>query len=122
MPNRKRNQQFAVRISEDELRLFERKRSTSGLSKTDFFIKLLESSVIKVYNFNALAADIYLELRKIGTNLNQIAYHANAGKLPLAESQIRDIHSHYSEVMVRLKDFLERPLINARIFENSGEI
>jgi hypothetical protein len=120
MPNRKRNQQFAVRISESELSLFERKRSTSGLSKTDFFIKLLESSVIKVYNFNATAADIYFELRKIGTNLNQIAYHANAGKLPLAESQLRDIHAHYSEVMEKLKDFLERPLINARIFE-SGE-
>jgi len=118
--NRKRKNYFAIRISDDEQNLWKQKQRASVLSKTEYFVKLLESSVIKVYNFNATAADIYFELRKIGTNLNQIAYHANAGKLPLAESQIRDIHSHYSEVMVRLKDFLERPLVNARIFE-SGE-
>ena len=121
MPKRKRNHQFNLRISDYELQLFAQKHSASGLSKTDYFVKMLNSSVIKVYDFNKTAAQLYSELRKIGVNINQIAYLANAGFIPKAELEILNISALYSDVMTRLKEFLERPLVNARI-ENGGEL
>ena len=117
---RKRNNYFAIRISDEELALWETKKQASGLKKTEYFIQLLKSSVIKVYRFNETLNLLYSELRKIGVNLNQIAYYANAGYFPQAEQEIRMIYPHYADVMRKLKDFLDRPLVNAEIIE-SGE-
>jgi len=118
---RKRNNYFAIRISDEELRLWEQKKQASGLKKTEYFMRLLKSSVIKVYRFNETLNLLYSELRKIGVNLNQIAYYCNAGYFPQAEREITMIYPHYADVMRKLKDFLDRPLINARIVESEGE-
>jgi len=119
--NRKRKNYFAIRISDSELNLWKQKQQISGLSKTEYFIKLLKNSVIKVYFFSEVITAIHKDLRKIGVNLNQIAYYVNAGYFPQAEQEIRNIYPLYSEVMERLKSFLDRPLINARIIESEGE-
>jgi len=113
--NRKRNHFFAIRLSDSEQSLFKQKQTASGLSKTDYFVKMLKGSVIKVYSFNDSLSTLYNELRKIGVNLNQIAYYANAGYFPQAEQEIRNIYSIYVTVMEKLKSFLDRPMINARV-------
>ena len=118
--NRKRNNYFAIRISDEELKLWEQKKRASGLKKTEYFIQLLKSSVIKVYCFNEALNNLCRELKKIGVNLNQIAYYCNAGYFPQAESEIKDIYGSYNSVMYRLGKFLDRPLVNAEIIE-SGE-
>jgi len=118
--NRKRKNYFAIRISDDELNLWESKQRISGLSKTEYFVKLLKNSVIKVYFFGQEITELHKDLRKIGVNLNQIAYYVNAGYFPQAEQEIKNIYAMYSAVMGSLKAFLDCPLINARIFE-SGE-
>ena len=115
--NRKRDRQFAIRITEEEQALFNIKQSLSKLSKTDFFTQMVNDTVIKTYQFNAEVQEIYHELRKIGVNLNQIATHANSGYFPQAEMEIKQIYPLYESVMLSLKAFLEKPLINARITE-----
>jgi hypothetical protein len=119
--NRKRKNYFAIRISDDEQKLWNQKQKISGLSKTEYFIKLLKSSVIKVYFFSQEISEIHKDLRKIGVNLNQIAYHVNAGYFPQAELEIKNIYALYSAVMGSLKAFLDCPLINARIIESEGK-
>ena len=47
--NRNRNIQFNIRLTEKELSAYEKKRAVSGLGKTDFFVRLIGSSTIKVY-------------------------------------------------------------------------
>ena len=120
MTNRTRNRPFSVRLTDGEYALWLRKHKASGMGKTDYFIKLLKSSVIKVYFFSEVIAELHKDLRKIGVNLNQIAAYANSGYFPQAEQEIRNIYPLYESVMLSLKNFLDRPLINARMIE-SGE-
>ena len=117
--NRKRDRQFAIRITEEEQALFNIKQSLSGLSKTDFFVEIVNDTVIKMYQFNANIHEIHRDLRKVGVNLNQIAAYANSGYFPQAELEIRQIFTIYESVMLSLKSFLEKPLINAKITEVS---
>ena len=115
MSIRKRDRQFAIRISESEQALFNIKQSLSKLSKTDFFVEMVNDTVINNYHFTDEIHEIYRELRKIGVNLNQIAAHANSGYFPQAEQEIKQIYPLYDFVMSQLKSFLEKPLINAKI-------
>ena len=117
--NRKRDRQFAIRITEEEQALFNIKQSLSKLSKTDFFAQMVNDTVIKTYQFNAAIHEIHRDLRKVGVNLNQIAAHANSGYFPQAEQEIKQIFSLYESVMLSLKSFLEKPLINAIITDVS---
>lgn len=76
---RSRSHQFAVRLSDSELALWNKKQAASGLGKTEYFIRLLKGSVIKVYCFDEALKVLFHELRKIGVNLNQVAFLANSG-------------------------------------------
>jgi len=49
MTNRTRNRPFSVRLTDGEYALWLRKHKASKLGKTDYFIRMLKSSVIKVY-------------------------------------------------------------------------
>jgi len=115
MSNRKRNIYFAIRISETEQSLWEQKQKASGLKKTEYFVRLLKGSVIKVFYFSQAVNILYRELRKIGVNLNQIAYHSNSGYTWQTQQKIMEMSEDYGAVMLRLKQFLEQPLINAII-------
>lgn len=75
--NRVRDKQFNIRLTKEELAAFEKKRTASGLGKTDFFVKMVRDTDIKVYLFDDDVKAIMHELRKIGVNLNQVAYLAN---------------------------------------------
>jgi len=121
MANRTRKNPFCVRLTDDEYNLWLIKHKSSGMGKTEYFVKLLKSSVIKVYFFSEVLNTLCRELRKIGVNLNQIAAYANSGYFPQAEQELRNIYPQFSAVMEKLKAFLDNPLINARISESEGE-
>ena len=110
---RSRNNQFAVRLSDSELALWNKKQTASGLGKTEYFIHLLKGSVIKIYRFDEALKMLFHELRKIGVNLNQIAFLANSGYTYQAVQELHSIQGAYFEVMERLKNFLDHPLVNA---------
>lgn len=114
---RSRNNQLALRLSDNEMKMFNKKQSASKLSKTDFLVKLLKNSVIKVYCFNDTIKIMFNELRKIGVNLNQIAYLSNIGRDYEFKSELAQMSEAYFSVMDRLKSFLEKPLINAYIID-----
>ena len=119
--NRKRNRQLSIRLSEKEISLFERKCAATELSKTDFLLKLLKSAKIQVLQFSDIIKTLYGELRKIGVNLNQIAYLVNIGYDEQARSELHQMSQQYEEVLDRLKHFLDAPLVNAQII-SGGEV
>lgn len=119
---RTRNNQFAIRLSDNEIGLFNKKQAVSGLSKTDFFVRLLNNSKIKIYCFNEALKILYNELCRIGVNLNQIAYLANIGRDYEFKSELARMSQAYYEVIDRLKGFLERPLVNAYIINEPPKI
>ena len=119
--NRKRNRQLSIRLSEKEMSLFERKRAATGLSKTEFLLKLLRSAKIQVFQFSDTIKALHGELRKIGVNLNQIAYLVNIGHDERARFELGQMARQYEEVLDRVKHFLDAPLVNAQII-SGGEV
>ena len=117
---RNRNCQLSLRLSEKELALFERKCAATGLSKTEFLMKLLKSTKIQVFQFSDTIKTLHSELRKIGVNLNQIAYLMNIGYDVQAKYELHQMTRQYEEVLDRLKHFLDAPLVNAQII-SGGE-
>lgn len=112
--NRNRNIQFNIRLTEKELEAFEKKRKASGLSKTDLFVKLINDCNIKVYRFDDEVKAIVHELRKIGVNLNQVAYLVNIMQDGLAVREVKHMHGSFCEAMDRLSAFLDKPLTEDR--------
>ena len=108
--NRNRDKQFNIRLTEQELDMFERKRQASGLNKTDFFMKLVRGSTIKVYRFDDEVKDIMHELRKIGVNLNQVAYLVNIMQDGEALRELHRMQDGFCMTMDRLSAFLDKPL------------
>ena len=114
---RKRQHQLLFRLTNAELALFNSKQSASGLNKTEFLLSLLRSATIKVYAFESSAKQFYNELCKIGVNLNQVAYLVNSGYFDSAKEEFLKMQEEYFNMFERLKCFLEKPLLNARIIE-----
>lgn len=108
--NRIRDKQFNIRLTESELAAFEKKRAASGLGKTDFFMKMVSDANIKVYRFDEDVKPIIHELRKIGVNLNQVAYLANTFQSDKAQTALRYYQSSFCAAMDRLSAFLDKPL------------
>ena len=109
--NRNRDKQFNIRLTAKELDMFERKRQASGLNKTDFFMKLVRGSTIKVYRFDDEVKAIMHELRKIGVNLNQVAYLVNIMQDGKALKELQLMQDGFCTAMDRLSDFLDKPLV-----------
>ncbi len=114
---RKRNNQFAIRLSDSELALWNSKQAASGLGKTEFFLKMLKSTRIKVYCFNETLKALYNELRHIGNNLNQAAYLVNIDRFEGAAMEIDMMFNSFEETMRKLQTFIENPMINATVVE-----
>ena len=114
---RKRNNQFAIRLSDSELALWNSKQSASGMGKTEFFLKMLKSTRIKVYSFNESLKLLYNELRHIGGNLNQAAYLVNVDRYDVAAQEIDAMYREFMNLMNKFQKFIDNPMINATIIE-----
>lgn len=110
--NRNRSNQLAVRLSDSELALFNKKQTASGLSKTDFFVKLLKGSKVTAYHFTDDVKCLCNELRKIGVNLNQIAYLVNIGRHTEAEGEILRMRTAYFNIFDKVSTFLDKPYVH----------
>ena len=111
--SRKRNNQFAIRLSDSELALWNSKLAASGLGKTELFLKMLKSARIKVYSFNETLKALYNELRHIGNNLNQAAYLVNIDRFDVAAREIDAMYQEFMNLMKRFQKFIDNPMINA---------
>ena len=109
--NRNRDKQFNIRLNAKEFAAFEKKRKASGMSKTDFFMQLVRSSNIRVYRFDDEVKAIMHELRKIGVNLNQVAYLVNIMQDGKALKELGLMQNSFCAAMDRLSRFLDKPLV-----------
>ena len=112
--NRNRSHQLAVRLSDSELALFNKKQAASGLSKTDFLVKLLKGSKVTAYHFTDDVKCLCNELRKIGVNLNQIAYLVNIGRHTEAEGEILRMRTAYFNIFDKVSAFLDKPSVHIK--------
>ena len=79
--NRTRKKQISFRVSDKEYENLREKSERANLSTPQFCKRVALSKKIKQPKIDySGATKIAAELRKIGTNVNQIAKHLNAGE------------------------------------------
>ena len=109
MPNRKRNHSICLKLTDKEYDLWTAKQTASGLNKTDYLMKAISRSEVRIYSIEDSIAPLIHEIRKIGTNLNQLAYFSNIGQDERVRAEIGAIRRANDEVMGKISDFLSSP-------------
>ena len=113
MTKRKRSHCICLRLTDDEYALWERKRRESGLSQTDFIIRAIKDSTIKIYRIDDALRPMIKELRYIGSNINQLAYFSNIGQEYPVRNEIESIRKRHNLLMEEISDFLQNPKFKA---------
>lgn len=115
MINRKRNHSICLKLTDEEYDLWTSKQKASGLSKTDYLIKAISRSEVRIYSIEENIAPLVHEIRKIGTNLNQLAYFSNIGQDERVRAEIGAIRRTNDKVMGKLSDFLNDPRFTVKV-------
>ena len=110
MAERKRNHSICLKLSDEEYALWTEKQEKSGLSKTDYLIRAISHSEVRIYSIEDSIAPLVHEVHKIGTNLNQLAYFSNIGQDERVRAEIGAIRKANDEIMGKIADFLDKPL------------
>ena len=64
---------------------------------------------MRVYSIEESIAPIVHEIRKIGTNLNQLAYFSNIGQDSKVRAEIGAIRIANDRLVEQIEDFLKNP-------------
>lgn len=70
--------EICLRLNENETRALKEKAKQCGLSKSAYLRRLILNQPVKARPPEAVH-DLYVEINRIGTNINQIARACNAG-------------------------------------------
>ena len=109
MPNRRRYHSISLKLTDEEFQLWNTKHEASGLSKTDYLMQAIRNSEVRIYTVADDIVPHIHEIRKIGTNLNQLAYYSNIGQDSKVRAEIGAIRITNEAVMKRILAFLDDP-------------
>lgn len=99
MPTRKRNKQIILRLTEDEYIRFMVKVEKSKLSQQEFLrYASLNKKITVIEEMRSFA----FELKRIGTNFNQLTYKANSG-YPVDQNELEKIRKELNNLWQSLK-------------------
>lgn len=108
---------ISFRLSQDEHRAFLALAQECGSKNTGAFVRSLVRSSAGFLEISREKADALDELRvalnKIGTNINQIAWAANARKIDLVKSEWAEIQSLRTDIAA-LRTYLNTVVAEAR--------
>lgn len=93
--NRIRKHNIGIRVSDRELTLIQSKLTKSGLTLREFFMQCVQNKEIVVKEGGR---EVVSELKRLGNNLNQLTYLANAGRISDCTSGLNGIYEELREV------------------------
>lgn len=100
-----RNIIMKFRATEEESAEIRRKAAAAGMTVSRFLRTAAVNSQVVLYN----TADIYglrSDLRRIGTNINQIAMVVNSNR-SVYQSDVRELKKQFSELSEKLNEHLK---------------
>ena len=102
--NRNRTHQILFRVTEEEYKIIRRKMIMSRMRNREAFIRkmLIEGVIINVDT--APLENIFYEMHKIGTNINQIAKVANTNGT-VSRAELENLKGKVEEIWHILKSF-----------------
>ena len=105
--HRRRQRYFKVHLLDEELALLDAKSDEAGMSKSEFIRNMIMFGAAHertIFSKDDSAALIY-ELNRIGNNINQIAYWANAKK-NIEERDFQSMYDNYMELLSAYDKFI----------------
>lgn len=94
--NRLRKNRIVIRVTDDELRIINKKAEASKLNRTQYIIETLIKGYVIVQDLERLR-NFTNEINKIGVNINQIAKHINTTN-NIYKSDIEEIKEKVEEI------------------------
>ena len=102
--NRKRTKQIVIRMTDEEYDLVKAKVEQSGKTQQEFLIRSCTGKKIVVVDG---IRELTIELKRIGTNLNQIARAVNQGQLENGVD-LSEIEKGLSDVWQLLRQLIQK--------------
>lgn len=94
-----RTRKMTFRLTEEEYRKIKEKVEESGTSQQQFLLKTaLEKEIIHIKEFQ----ELIFQIKKIGTNVNQIARHSNETGI-VSEEELADVKGGLNQIWQLLK-------------------
>ena len=94
-----RTRKMTFRLTEEEYRKIKEKVEESGTSQQQFLLKTaLGKEIIHIKEFQ----ELMFQIKKIGTNVNQIARHSNETGI-VSEAEIAEVKGGLNEIWLLLK-------------------
>lgn len=94
-----RTKKITFRVTEKELSCIKKKVREAGISQQKFLLKAaLEKEIICIKEFQALM----FQIKKIGTNINQISKHSNE-TWSITDSEIKEVKEGLNQIWQLLK-------------------
>ena len=103
--NRTRPKQIVIRMTEKEYELVKKKVEQSGMNQQDYLITALTEKEIK--NTEALR-ELFPQLGKMGSNLNQIAKKLNQIGYVDYNGELKTVLKGCDEIWQLLKQYLQK--------------
>ena len=107
--NRKRDRAVTLRMTDSEYDEFNNKVSNSGLSRQDFFIRMIKGfrinsaeSLGELKRVNDTLSNLDRQLRGMATNVNQMARIANGTGILPSEKELAQINQKINEIRKEL--------------------
>lgn len=94
--NRLRKNRIVIRVTDDELRIINKKAEASRLNRTKYIIETLINGYVIVQDLESLR-NLTNEINKIGVNINQIAKHINTTN-NIYKSDMEEIKAKVEEI------------------------
>lgn len=94
--NRLRKKQINLKVTEDELRIIDKKAEVACLSRNGYLIKMAIEGFVIVQDLDNMR-DVTNEINKIGVNINQIAKHINTTN-NIYKSDMEEINKQLEEI------------------------
>lgn len=105
---RTRNNRLTLRLTDDELKIFDEKLKKTGLSQQAFLYKMVFENYIAIIDFKEIAA-LRNEFNKIGININQITRKVNETQV-LEKSELAIMNKLVREANERVDDVVREIL------------
>ena len=98
--SRKRQRYFKVHLLDEELEILNAKADEAGMNKSEYIRNMILFGVAHertLFSKKDTESLLY-EINRIGNNINQIAYRANANKT-IDERDFQDMYTNYTELL-----------------------
>lgn len=98
-----RGENYSFRVNEKEKRFLDKKIRKSGLGRREYFLSVARDEQLVEYSNIEFLKELFVEIKKQGNNINQIAKQANSNE-ELNTEQIQRILKKHETILDKISE------------------